>query len=42
MLVDADSCPVEEEIVEIGNAFSVEVLFIASYDHVKNDLCQAN
>lgn len=31
--VDADSCPVKEEIVEIASEFSIKVLFIASYDH---------
>nr|WP_235816591.1 DUF188 domain-containing protein [Bacillus massilionigeriensis] len=36
--VDADSCPVKEEIVEISERFSVEVIFVASYDHVKNNL----
>jgi uncharacterized protein len=41
-MVDADSCPVKEEIVEISNNFSIEVIFIASYAHMKNDLSQAN
>ncbi len=35
--MDADSCPVKEEIVEIAGDFGVEVVFVASYDHVKND-----
>ena len=37
-MVDADSCPVKEEIVEIANSYSVEAIFIASYAHMKNDL----
>jgi uncharacterized protein YaiI (UPF0178 family) len=41
-MVDADSCPVKEEIVEISNNFSFEVIFIASYAHMKNDLSQEN
>lgn len=31
--MDADSCPVKAEIVEIASKFSVKVLFVASYDH---------
>lgn len=31
--MDADSCPVKEEIVEIASRFSAKVLFVASYDH---------
>ncbi|MDQ0269483.1 YaiI/YqxD family protein [Cytobacillus purgationiresistens] len=38
ILVDADSCPVKSEIVEMADAFSVPVLFVASYAHMKNDL----
>ena len=33
IFVDADSCPVKEEIVEIASKFSIKVLFVASYDH---------
>jgi uncharacterized protein len=36
-LVDTDSCPVKEEIVEIASRFSAKTLFIASYNHVKNN-----
>jgi uncharacterized protein YaiI (UPF0178 family) len=36
-LGDADSCPVKKEIVEIASRFSVKTLFIASYNHVKNN-----
>ncbi|MDP4164747.1 MAG: DUF188 domain-containing protein [Bacillota bacterium] len=35
--MDADSCPVKEEIVEIASRFDVSVIFVASYNHVKND-----
>lgn len=37
ILVDADSCPVKEEIVEISMGFGVDVFFVASYNHVKKD-----
>nr|WP_084028949.1 DUF188 domain-containing protein [Bacillus sp. J33] len=37
-MVDADSCPVKEEIVEISNSFSLDAIFVASYAHMKNDL----
>ncbi|MBN6888903.1 uncharacterized protein ACUXCC_003804 [Cytobacillus horneckiae] len=36
-MIDADSCPVKSEIVEIAKAFSVQYLFVASYAHMKND-----
>ncbi|WP_026583854.1 DUF188 domain-containing protein [Bacillus sp. J33] len=36
--MDADSCPVKEEIVEISNSFSLDAIFVASYAHMKNDL----
>jgi len=35
--VDADSCPVKGEIVEIAKCYSVEVLFIASYAHMTRE-----
>lgn len=35
--MDADSCPVKEEIVEISRNFDVPVIFVASYNHVPND-----
>ncbi|WP_420800231.1 YaiI/YqxD family protein [Neobacillus terrae] len=41
IFVDADSCPVKEEIVEIASDFSIKVLFVASYNHVKNDFTYA-
>ncbi|WP_338030781.1 hypothetical protein [Cytobacillus citreus] len=40
-MIDADSCPVKENIVEIGNKNSVEAIFIASFAHMKNDLIGA-
>ncbi|MBN8200577.1 YaiI/YqxD family protein [Bacillus sp. NTK034] len=36
--MDADSCPVKEEIVEIANSFTMDAVFVASYAHMKNDL----
>ncbi len=38
IMVDADSCPVKEEIVEIANSFTVDAVFVASYAHMQNDL----
>ncbi|MGG0716458.1 DUF188 domain-containing protein [Robertmurraya massiliosenegalensis] len=35
--MDADSCPVKAEIVEIAQNFDVSVSFVASYNHVTND-----
>ncbi|HET7628432.1 MAG TPA: DUF188 domain-containing protein [Bacillales bacterium] len=34
--VDADACPVKEEISEIAARFNVEVRFVASFDHVSH------
>ncbi|WP_209123021.1 DUF188 domain-containing protein [Alkalihalobacillus sp. BA299] len=31
--VDADSCPVKEEILTISSEFNVEVIFVSSYSH---------
>lgn len=31
--VDADACPVKEEIIHIAESMHVAVLFVASYDH---------
>ncbi|WP_242226971.1 YaiI/YqxD family protein [Bacillus cereus group sp. BfR-BA-01315] len=33
ILVDADACPVKDEIVQGGTKFHVEILFVASYAH---------
>jgi uncharacterized protein len=41
-LVDADSCPVKEEIVEIANERRIKTLFIASYAHKKKDSSEMN
>ncbi|WP_312093217.1 YaiI/YqxD family protein [Niallia sp.] len=35
--VDADSCPVKEDIVEIASYYHYELLFVASYAHMKRD-----
>jgi uncharacterized protein YaiI (UPF0178 family) len=40
ILVDADSCPVKEEIVEIANQFSIKILFVASYNHLSHNSLQ--
>ncbi|HET7657948.1 MAG TPA: YaiI/YqxD family protein [Bacillales bacterium] len=34
--VDADACPVKEEISETCKLYSVDIFFIASYAHVSN------
>ncbi|MDF2668621.1 MAG: YqxD [Paenibacillus sp.] len=33
IIVDADACPVKNEIIEAGNRFDVIVMMVASYDH---------
>lgn len=37
VFVDADSCPVKQEIVEILSAFPFHLVFVASYAHMTND-----
>lgn len=37
LFIDADSCPVKEEIVEIASKFRVRLLFVTSYNHLRND-----
>ncbi|WP_100406767.1 YaiI/YqxD family protein [Bacillus solitudinis] len=34
MYVDADSCPVKEEIIQLCQTYSVEMIFVSSYAHV--------
>ncbi|MBM7620296.1 uncharacterized protein YaiI (UPF0178 family) [Bacillus tianshenii] len=34
ILVDADACPVKEEISSIGHTYQMDVYFVASYSHV--------
>jgi len=33
LLVDADSCPVKEEIIQLGQEFSIPVIFVLSFAH---------
>ncbi|MFD3447699.1 DUF188 domain-containing protein [Microbacteriaceae bacterium 4G12] len=33
IFVDADACPVKEEIVQVSNTFHVDIYFVASYAH---------
>lgn len=40
--MDADSCPVKDEIVEIASRFSINVLFVASYNHIMNNSTYAS
>jgi uncharacterized protein YaiI (UPF0178 family) len=34
ILVDADACPVKEEISSISHTYQLDVIFVASYSHV--------
>lgn len=34
VFVDADACPVKNEILQIANTYHIEVTFVASYSHV--------
>ena len=36
LLVDADACPVKEEISEITNLYGIKSIFVASYRHISN------
>jgi hypothetical protein len=36
IFVDADACPVKEEIVQVCQAFHVPIYFVASYAHQTN------
>jgi uncharacterized protein YaiI (UPF0178 family) len=36
IFVDADACPVKDEILHIANTYQIEVTFVASYAHVLN------
>lgn len=37
VFVDADSCPVKKEIVEILMAYPFDLVFVASYAHMTNE-----
>lgn len=37
VFVDADSCPVKQEIVEITSTYPVKLVFVASYSHMSNE-----
>jgi uncharacterized protein len=37
IFVDADSCPVKKEIVEIASNYPVQLVFVASYAHMMNE-----
>jgi uncharacterized protein YaiI (UPF0178 family) len=34
LFVDADACPVKNEILHIANTYQIDVTFVASYSHV--------
>ena len=42
IFIDADSCPVKEEIVEKANEKGLQTFFIASYAHMSHDLQKMN
>ena len=37
IFVDADACPVKREIVQIASHYMAEVVFVASYTHMKTE-----
>lgn len=41
IIVDADSCPVKDEIVYVGKEFSIPVIFVASYAHDMKEICNS-
>lgn len=41
IIVDADACPVKKEVMEIGNEFTIPVIFVASFAHFMNDIQDA-
>lgn len=38
IIVDADSCPVKQEVIEKARIFNAEVLMVASYDHFLQEI----
>ncbi|MDQ0231609.1 uncharacterized protein YaiI (UPF0178 family) [Metabacillus malikii] len=36
VFVDADACPVKQEVMNIANEFDIEVIFVASYNHASD------
>ncbi|OCA91142.1 hypothetical protein A8F94_04590 [Bacillus sp. FJAT-27225] len=42
IFVDADSCPVKEEIAQLASDFSVKAIYVASYAHVTTNPLYAN
>jgi uncharacterized protein len=37
IFVDADSCPVKDEILTVANSNNIEVIFVTSYAHILNE-----
>jgi uncharacterized protein YaiI (UPF0178 family) len=35
--VDADACPVKQEIMNIAGKYNIEVIFVASYNHTSDN-----
>lgn len=33
IIVDADSCPVKQDIIEVGQHYDSEIIMVASFDH---------
>ncbi len=38
IIVDADSCPVKDEIIQVAKEFSIPVIFVASYAHYMSEI----
>ncbi|KKI88578.1 hypothetical protein WQ54_30765 [Bacillus sp. SA1-12] len=34
--VDADACPVKQQIMEVANKYNINVIFVASYNHTSD------
>ncbi len=41
IIVDADACPIKQEIIQVGLDYSVPVIFVASFAHFMNDFKNA-
>lgn len=42
ILVDADACPVKEEISRLSHTYKVDVCYVASYSHVMTNKTEGN
>jgi len=37
LYVDADACPVKDEISKVAHAYNINVIYVASYNHLSNN-----